>query len=80
MISHGIKCRHCHSNMSEPRLVQDGPKKGLMRTYCLQCGHLEHTAPVSQTSQYQQQGQSPKPPQVPAAPFGARLLHPRKPT
>lgn len=42
MISHGEKCSHCHANMSLPKLVTDGPKKGQYRTVCSQCGHIEY--------------------------------------
>ena len=46
MIFHGEKCRHCRGNMTEPRLITDGSRKGGYRTICANCGHVEyHNAP-----------------------------------
>jgi hypothetical protein len=54
MVFHGAKCRHCRSNMSEPKLVTEGPKKGWYRTYCISCGHIEFEAPAGGVQQQQQ--------------------------
>jgi len=48
MISHGKKCPHCGGNMSLPKPVTDGPKKGQTRIFCVKCGHLEFQPPQTQ--------------------------------
>ena len=42
MLFHGEKCRHCGSNMTEPKQVLEGPRKGQSRTICVKCGHIEY--------------------------------------
>ncbi len=50
MIYHGEKCSHCRGNMTEPKLILDGPRKGGYRTICVNCGHFEYKdAPQTQT-------------------------------
>ncbi len=50
MLYHGEKCRHCRGNMSQPKLITDGPRKGGYRTICINCGHFEYKdAPQSQS-------------------------------
>ena len=44
MIFHGAKCRHCGSNMTEPKPITEGPRKGGTRTICIKCGHIEYQA------------------------------------
>lgn len=61
MVYHGEKCRHCRANMSEPKLVTDGPKKGTFRTYCINCGHIEFLATGGSGSHVPQQQQQPQP-------------------
>jgi len=70
MVYHGAKCRHCRANMSEPKLVTEGPKKGFYRTYCINCGHIEFEAPAGGVQQQQQQPQAR--PAMPTPLSGAR--------
>ena len=42
MIFHGEKCRHCGANMTEPKPVLEGPRKGQTRTICVKCGHIDY--------------------------------------
>lgn len=44
MLFHGEKCRHCRSNMSAPKPITEGPRKGGYRTICVSCGHIEYHA------------------------------------
>lgn len=46
MLFHGEKCRHCRGNMSAPKPVIEGPKKGWSRTICFNCGHQEYHPPA----------------------------------
>jgi hypothetical protein len=66
MVFHGEKCRHCRSNMSEPKVQMDGPKKGWLRSYCINCGHIEFRPPIAGAGGQQQQ--QPQPKQRPARP------------
>ena len=78
MINHGEKCRHCRSNMSEPKTVADGPKKGWLRTYCISCGHIEMRPPIAGSGYAappQQQQQLP-----PRAAPAAKPVNPFQPT
>ncbi len=77
MVFHGEKCRHCRGNMSEPKVVNEGPKRGMMRTYCISCGHIEHRPPtggMNQTMPQQQQAQMP-----PRAMPAAKAINPFQP-
>ena len=46
MIFHGEKCRHCSGKMSQRKPVLDGPRKGLTRSFCTKCGHIEFHQPA----------------------------------
>jgi hypothetical protein len=78
MVFHGEKCRHCRSNMSEPKLVNEGPKKGWTRTFCINCGHIEFHPPIMGGGQQQQQPQ-PMPPRPAAGPTPAKPVNPFQP-
>ena len=59
MIFHGEKCRHCGANMTEPKPVLEGPRKGQTRTICVKCGHIDyHGTADSQQAQTAQQMQA----------------------
>lgn len=49
MLFHGETCRHCGANMSEPKPVPEGPRKGQTRTICVRCGHMEYQGTSSAT-------------------------------
>ena len=59
MLFHGERCRHCGGNMSQPKLITDGPKRGGSRTICMKCGHIEYHAGQDMLSP----SQRPPPPQ-----------------
>ena len=53
MLFHGEKCRHCHGNMTEPKVITEGPRKGGYRTICVSCGHMEYQSAPQQQQQAQ---------------------------
>lgn len=55
MINHGEKCRLCNGHMSEPKLVNEGPKKGQTRTICSKCGHIIYLQGPAQANVPQQE-------------------------
>lgn len=57
---HGEKCRHCGANMTEPKPITDGPRKGGMRTICTRCGHIEYQTAAKAASMPQQQNAQPQ--------------------
>lgn len=70
MLFHGEKCRHCGGNMSSPKPITEGPKKGGFRTICGKCGHIEyHLADAG--SQPTQQQAAPMPYPTESAPKSA---------
>jgi hypothetical protein len=83
MVFHGAKCRHCRSNMSEPKLMEEGPKKGWYRSYCISCGHIEFEPPSGGVQRPQQQqsqprsvGPTPMPTPVPRPAAGGNVFQP----
>ena len=44
MISHGKQCTHCGGNMSLPKPVVTGPRKGQTQSICAKCGHIDYRA------------------------------------
>ncbi len=77
MVFHGEKCRHCRSNMSEPKIATDGPKKGWLRSYCISCGHIEFKPPIAGSGMQQQQQMQPRPASAPPL---AKPVNPFQPT
>ena len=76
MLFHGEKCRHCRGNMTEPKLIPDGPRKGGYRTICVSCGHIEYqNAPQTQA----QPNPVPAPAPMPGMPAQARPQQPSQP-
>ena len=62
MIFHGEKCRHCGANMTQPKPVLEGPRKGQTRTICVKCGHIDYhgVADTQQSNPQMAQAQQPK--------------------
>jgi hypothetical protein len=61
MLFHGEKCRHCRGNMSEPKPITEGSRKGGYRTICGNCGHIEYHAGNAQQAPPPVAGPSPGP-------------------
>ena len=47
MSNHREKCKHCGGQVSEPKPVNTGPRKGLDQVICTQCGHIDYVPPCS---------------------------------
>jgi hypothetical protein len=50
---HGDKCGHCNGNLSEPKPVISGPRKGQMQRICGKCGHIKYLGAPSPQPQAQ---------------------------
>ena len=42
MINHGESCNHCGGQLSEPKPIGAGPRKGQTQVVCTKCGHITY--------------------------------------
>lgn len=44
MSNHREKCKHCGGQVSEPKPVNTGQRKGQNQVICTRCGHVEYVS------------------------------------